>query len=580
MTAMTDPARRRSSAWLDAGGVEGLLRRGYLRTAGLSEEDLTRPVIGIAQTWSELNPCHLGLREVAEDVASGVRAAGGTPLQFPTMSLGEPFLHPTSMYLRNLMAMETEELIRAQPLDGVVLLGGCDKTVPAQLMAAASVDLPAVLLTTGPSLPGNFQGRRLGACTDCRRLWLENRAGTLSDQDLRLAEGSLSGSAGVCTVMGTAGTMATLLEVLGVALPGTATIPATDPRRTDLALRTGQAAVAAVRAGLRPSDLLTGAAFRDATTVLNAVGGSTNAVIHLLAIAGRTATEFGLDDIAEALTGPVLIDVRPAGAGLMEDFDQAGGVAALLSVLADRLDLDRPTVAGGTLRQHLQPVSPGSTAIHTPEDPVHPGPGLRLLRGSLAPGGAMIKVAAASPALLRHRGPAVVFDGVEDMRSRMDDPELPVTPDSVLILRGVGPVGGPGMPEAGFIPIPLGLARQGVTDMLRITDGRMSGTAFGTIVLHVTPESARQGPLARVRDGDIISFDAEAGTIDVDVDHAEFVSRAVTPPPARPERGWDLLFANSVLGADRGVDLDFLVGGSGAQPRGSARTGAAEEVQS
>lgn len=571
MTSTTDPARERSAGWLDATGVEGLLRRGYLRTAGLDASDIAKPIIGIAQTWSELNTCHLGLRDVAEHVADGVRSAGGTPLQFPTMSLGEPFLHPTSMYLRNLMAMETEEIIRAQPLDGVVLLGGCDKTVPAQLMAAASVDLPAVMLTTGPSEPGSFQGRRLGACTDCRRLWLENRAGTLSDEDLRLAEGSLSGSAGVCTVMGTAGTMATILETLGVALPGTASIPATDPRRIELAHKTGQAAVAAVRAGLRPSHLLTSAAFRDAVTVLNAVAGSTNAVIHILAVAGRTTTGFSQEDLASALVGPVLVDVRPAGQGLMEDFDRAGGVPALLSVLADRLSLDRPTVAGGTLLSHTRPVTPGTTTIRTPDNPVHPGPGLRLVRGSLAPGGALVKVAAASAALLRHRGPALVFDGVDDMKARIDDPDLPVTPDSVLVLRGVGPIGGPGMPEAGFVPIPSKLARQGVTDILRITDARMSGTAFGTIVLHVTPEAALQGPLGRVRDGDFIFFDAELGRLDIDVDPQDFADRPYEQQVAIPDRGWDRLYATSVLGADRGVDLDFLVGGSGPDPARSTR---------
>ena len=560
-----DPARARSSSWLDADGVEGFLRRGYLRTAGLRAEDLLKPVIGIAQTWSEMNPCHGELRTVAEYVKQGVRAAGGTPLEFPTMSLGEPYLRPTSMHLRNLMAMETEELMRAQPIDGAVLLGGCNKTVPAQLMASASVDLPTVLLTAGPSLPGRFRGERLGACTDCRRLWLEERAGAISEDDLAEAEGRISRSAGVCTVMGTASTMATLAEVLGLAMLGTSSMCAVDAGRRQLAFDAGTSAVRAVRAALTPSVLLTREAFVDAARVLGAIGGSTNAVVHLLAVAGRTAVPFTLEDLAAAMDTPLLVDVRPSGRGLMEDYDAAGGIHALLGALGDTLRLRRPTVSGGVLADHVRSAVPGNSTIRTLSGPLRPTPGLKVVWGSLAPRGAVVKTSAASEDLLVHTGPALVFDGVDDMRSRIDDPDLDVSPETVLVLRGVGPVGGPGMPEAGFVPIPRKLAIDGVTDMVRITDGRMSGTAFGTIVLHVSPEGAVDGPLARIRTGDVVVLDVPGGRLDL-ADAAEVLGRPDPTEASVRRRGWEGLYADHVLGAEQGADLDFLLGTSTSQP--------------
>jgi dihydroxy-acid dehydratase len=495
------------------------VRGAFARGMGLTGEDLSRPVIGLAQTWSEFNPCHRHLREVAEAVKRGVWQAGGLPLEFPTISLGEIFLSPTSMLFRNLMAMDTEEMILGQPMDGVVLLGGCDKTLPAQLMGAASADRPAIVVTAGPMLTGRYEGMRLGACTDCRRLWAEHRAGEIDALRMEAIQGELFPSTGTCMVMGTASTMAAMTEALGMTLPGMAAIPAPLSRRLRLAEAAGRRIVEMAREDLRPSRILTRPAFENAVRVLMAVGGSTNAVVHLPAIAGRVGVALGLDDFDRfARTTPMVASLRPSGQYQMEDLAEAGGIPAVMKVLAPLLHLDAPTVTGGPLGATLEAVpGPGGWqhVVTTLDRPFKAEGGLAILRGSLAPDGAVLKVSAATPALLRHRGRACVFRSLADLAARIDDPALPVTPDSVLVLQNAGPVGGPGMPEAGSLPIPRKLLAAGVRDMVRISDARMSGTAGGTVVLHVAPEAAVGGPLAHVRDGDEILLDAETRRLDL-----------------------------------------------------------------
>jgi dihydroxy-acid dehydratase len=540
------------------------IRGAYARGSGLTAEDLGRPIIGIAQTWSEFNPCHRHLREVAEAVKRGVWSAGGLPLEFPTISLGEIYLSPTSMLFRNLMAMDTEEMILGQPMDGVVLLGGCDKTLPAQLMGAASADHPAIVVTAGPMLAGRYEGARLGACTDCRRLWSEHRAGTLDAARLEAIQGELFPSTGTCMVMGTASTMAALTEALGLTLPGMAAVPAPLSRRLRLAEAAGRRIVEMVREDLRPSAILTREAFDNAGRVLMALGGSTNAVVHLPAIAGRAGVPLALDDFDRlARTTPMVANVRPAGKYHMEDLAEAGGVPAVMKVLAPLLHLEARTVTGRTLGSGLEGVpSPGSWQdVVAPLDrPFKSEGGLAILRGSLAPDGAVLKVAAATPALLRHRGPACVFRDLADLAARVDDPGLPVSPASVLVLQNAGPVGGPGMPEAGSLPIPQKLLATGVRDMVRVSDARMSGTAGGTVVLHIAPEAAVGGPLALVRDGDEILLDADARRLDLLVPETELRRRHADwrPPAAPPARGYRRLFAERVLQAPDGCDFDFL----------------------
>ncbi len=541
------------------------LRKAFIKAMGFSDDALARPIIGITDTASDFNPCHGNVPALIAAVKRGVMLEGGLPMAFPTISMHESFAHPTSMFLRNLMALDTEEMLRAQPMDAAVLIGGCDKTIPAQLMGAASVDLPALVLPVGPMLVGHHRGEVLGACTDCRRLWGQFRAGAMDDAEIEAVNSRLAPTFGTCMVMGTASTIACMTEALGMALPGSATIPATHADRLRAAEEAGRAAVRLARnGGPRPSEVMTEAAFRNAFTVLQAIGGSTNALIHFTAIAGRLGIPVDLDEFDRiGREVPVLIDLKPSGAHYMEHFHWAGGVPALLRELAPFLDLEAPTVTGAPLRaaHDAAEIVPGQDVIRSRENPISVGGGLAVLRGNLAPRGALIKRSAATPRLLAHEGRAVVFSSIADMEARLDDPALDVTEGDVLVLQNAGPIGAPGMPEAGYIPIPRKLARAGVKDMLRLSDARMSGTAFGAIVLHITPEAAIGGPLALVRSGDRIRLDAEARRLDLLVDDAELARRRATwTPPAPPPRGYAWLYHQHVLQADEGCDFDFCLG--------------------
>ncbi len=554
-------------------GFSRFLRRAFLTSAGFDDHDLDRPIIGIADTSSGYTTCHRQMPELVDAVRRGVLEAGALPVVFPTMSLPEILVSPTSMLFRNLLAMETEEQIRSQPMDAVVLVGGCDKTVPAQLMAAVSADVPAVELVVGPMLTGSWRGERLGACTDCRRMWAAHRAGELDDSEIAEVEANLCPTAGTCMVMGTASTMACLAEALGMMVPGGATPPSATGRRLQVGVATGRLAVELAEAGRRPSTFLDHRSVHNAVTALMALGGSTNAVIHLIAIARRAGIVLTLDDIDRVgRDTPLLVDCKPTGAGYLEDFDRAGGVPALMRTLldADLLEPDAGTVTGATLGEVLadvggplsSPPTPGT--IRTVAEPLGPPGGIRVVRGSLAPDGAVVKAAAASPALLRHTGPALVFDSVEEAAARLDDPALEVTADHVLVLRNAGPRGA-GMPEAASLPIPRSLAEAGVRDMVRVSDARMSGTAYGTVVLHVSPEAAAGGPLALVRDGDAIALDVEAGTLDLLVEPEELERRLVGwRPPPLPDRGWRRLHGEQVLPAHLGADLAVLAPPVGA----------------
>jgi len=544
------------------------LREAFLQASGLTEEALDRPVVGIASTASDFNPCHASAPRLVEAVGRGVTMAGGLPFVFPTISLHESFAYPSSMLLRNLMAMDTEEMLRALPVDAVVLVGGCDKTVPAQIMGAVSAGVPSLVAVVGPMLAGHDEGERLGACTDCRRLWAAYRAGELDEGRLLRSQGSLMPTHGTCMVMGTASTMACLAEVLGFVLPGGSSIPAVHSERLRFGERTGRRAIdMARRQAPLPRALVTPGALRNAVTVLQALGGSTNALIHLAAIAGRAGLELDLEEVDRiGRQTPVLVDLKPVGRAYMEDFHRAGGLPALLRRLRPALDLSVPAADGRTLEEALDGWADwvDDEIIRSPDDPVAPGEALAVLRGSLAPDGAVLKRAAASADLLQHEGPALVFDGLEELAARIDDPDLPVTPDHVLVLRRAGPIGGPGMPEAGSIPIPARLAREGVKDMVRISDARMSGTAYGTVIVHVSPEAAVGGPLALVQDGDPVRLDVAGRRVDLLVGEEEIARRrAAYRPPATPARGYARLFAEHVLQADRGCDFDFLVGERG-----------------
>jgi dihydroxy-acid dehydratase len=522
-----------------------------------------RPIIGICNSYSELTHCNAHLRQLAEAVRRGVLQAGGLPLEFPVMSLGEFNMRPTAMLFRNLMSMDVEESIRANPLDGVVLLGGCDKTTPALLMGAASADVPAVLVTGGPQLNGNWRGEEVGSCTDCRRYQTELRAGRISEADWAELQGCIVRSAGHCMTMGTASTMACVVEALGIAPPGNGATPAPDSRRLQIAETAGRLAVELAERDVRPSQILTPRAFDNAIRVLHAIGGSTNAIIHLMAIAGRLGIDLRLDRFDElARTTPFLLDLKPSGRFLMEDFFRAGGVPALMNELAPLLDLDAPTVTGRSHRENIAHAKVWDSEVIRPlAKPLHAEGALALLRGSLAPTGAVINPTAATPALLRQRGRAVVFHDHDDLNRRIDSPDLDVRPDDVLVLRNSGPVGGPGMPEWGFLPIPKKLLAAGVRDMVRLSDARMSGTAFGTVVVHVTPESAVGGPLAAVRDGDLTELDVPGRKLDLLVDSAEVARRLEQAPPSAlgSNRGYQWLYARHVLQADTGCDFDFLL---------------------
>jgi len=538
------------------------LRRSFAQSMGLSRTLLDRPIVGIAQTASDFNNCHRSVPELVEAVKRGVLAAGALPLAFPTVSLGEVFLSPTSLMFRNLMSMDTEEMIRAQPMDAVVLVGGCDKTVPAQLMGAASADLPAVQLVTGPMLALPFQGERLGACTDCRRFWAKYRAGEVDDEGIDRIEGNLATTAGTCAVMGTASTMACIAETLGLMLPGTAAIPAVHADRIRAAEATGRHAVTMIGRGPRPSDLITPRSVENALRVLLALGGSTNAVLHLAAVAGRCGVRIDLRRLNQLSDEtPVLVDLKPTGSHYLADFHAAGGLSALLWELRDLLHLDCMTVTGETLGQRLDGPAPwvDRTVIRARAEPFDPAGGLVALFGSLAPQGAILKRSAADPRLFEREGRAVVFDGLEDLSRRIDDPALDVTPDDFLVLKNAGPASPSGMPEAGYLPIPKKLARAGVKDMVRISDARMSGTAYGSVVLHVSPDAASGGPLAFLEDGDRIRLSVKDRALDLLVPADELARRASGwRPPAFPDRGYRRLYAEQVRQADEGADFAFL----------------------
>ena len=562
---MSDQTRGGLSAGLTAYGdteFSLFLRRAFIKAMGYSDDALARPIVGIANTYSGYNACHQTVPQLVEAVRRGVQLSGGLAVDFPTISLHESFAYPTSMLYRNLMAMDTEEMLGAQPMDAVVLIGGCDKTVPAQLMAAASAKVPALVVVTGPMMTGSHRGERLGACTDCRRFWGMYRGGEIDAEEIEEVSGQLAPTAGTCMVMGTASTMACMTEALGMMLPGGACIPAVQADRLRHAEASGRRAVAMAAEGLTPDRIMTPKAFSNALRVLLAVGGSTNGLIHLAAMAGRLGIRIDLEAFdAMGRQTPVLVDLKPAGQHYMEDLERAGGLVTLLRELKPLLHLDCLTVTGRTLGQEIEAARPGwpQDIVRPIDDPLYLEGGLAVLRGNLAPGGAIIKQSGASADLAVHTGRAVVFDSLADLAARVDDPDLEVSADDVLVLRNAGPRGAPGMPEAGYIPIPRRLALAGVRDMVRISDARMSGTAFGTIVLHVSPESALGGPLARVQTGDRIRLDVPNRRLELLVDEAELDRRPDAPPAeAPPARGYKHLHVTHVLQADEGCDLDFL----------------------
>lgn len=573
-----DPEERRDgiSKGLTNYGDRGFslfLRKAFIKGAGYTDRALERPVIGITNTGSAYNPCHGNMPQLMEAVKRGILMAGGLPMEFPTISVHESFSQPTSMYLRNLMSMDTEEMLRAQPMDAVVLIGGCDKTVPAQLMGAASTGLPAVQLVTGSMLTGSHRGERVGACTDCRRYWGRFRAGEIDAIEVADVNDQLVASVGTCSVAGTASTMACIAEALGMTVPGGASPPAVTADRIRVAERSGQVAVEMARSGLTIDKVLTPQAFENAVRVLLAMGGSTNGIVHLAAIAGRMGLGLDLHALdAMSRDTPVLLDLKPSGDHYMEDFHAAGGMATLLHELRPLLHLDALTVTGRTLGEELDAAGPRfrQHVVRTMDRPIFPQGGIAVLHGNLAPGGAIIKQSAADARLMEHEGRAVVFENAQDLANRIDDPDLDVGPDDVLVLKNIGPKGA-AMPEAGYLPIPRKLAAAGVKDMLRISDGRMSGTAFGTIVLHVTPEAAVGGPLAWVRTGDRIRLSVSERRIEWLVSEDEIKRRQAERPVQVPQaaRGYQHLFLKSVTQADQGADFDFLraVESKGSIPR-------------
>ncbi|MBX9731408.1 MAG: dihydroxy-acid dehydratase [Proteobacteria bacterium ST_bin14] len=550
---------------------DGFIHRSWMKIEGLPDDVFDgRPVIGICNTWSQLTPCNIHLRDIAEHVARGVWEAGGLPLEFPAMSLGETQMRPTAMLFRNLLAMEVEESIRGNPIDGVVLLGGCDKTTPGQLMGAASVDLPTIVVSSGPMLNGKFKGRDIGSGTDVWRFSEDVRAGQMPMSDFLAAESGMSRSPGTCMTMGTASTVACLTEAMGLSLAYNGTIPAVDSRRRTMAHHTGRRIVSMVREDVCLSSIATRAAFENAIKVHAAIGGSTNAILHLLALAGRLGVPLSLDDFdLLARDVPLLVDLQPSGRFLMEDFHYAGGLPALMAAMAPILDLTAPTASGRPLGEIIAGKEIYNDAvIRSVADPAKPESGLWVLRGNLAPLGAIVKPSAGTPELLHHRGRAVVFESIEDFKARIDDPDLSVDKDSILVLKGCGPKGYPGMPEVGNMPLPAKLLEQGVRDMVRLSDARMSGTAFGTVILHIAPEASAGGPLAIVQNGDEILFDGANRRLELLIDESEMARRLAAwetqPKPVLATRGYARLYIEHVLQADQGCDLDFLVGSSGS----------------
>lgn len=557
------PETLRSHRWYGVEDLRSFGHRSRTKQMGYAAEDYAgKPVIGIINTWSEANPCHAHFRTRAEEVKRGVWQAGGFPMEIPAMSLGETLMKPTTMLYRNFLAMEVEELARSNPVDGIVLLGGCDKTVPAMLMGAFSMDLPAIFVPAGPMLRGHWRKDVLGSGSDVWKYWAEKRAGTLNETAWGEIEDGIARSFGTCMTMGTASTMALIAEVLGMTLPGAAAIPAADSAHSRLATESGRQIVEMVWQDRKPSTLVTDASFQNAIVTLMACGGSTNAIIHLVAMAGRLGIKVDLDRFDAAARGtPLIADLRPAGRYLMEDLYYAGGSRALLGRLGPLLDLGCATVNGRSLGRNLEGAEVFEDEVIRPLDkPVKAEGGLAILRGSLAPNGAVIKHAAASEHLLRHTGPAIVFNDYKDLKKRLDDPALPFTKDTVMVLRQSGPLGGPGMPESGMLPLPRQLLEQGVRDLVRISDARMSGTSYGTCVLHVAPESHVGGPLALVQDGDLISLDVEARRLDLLVPEDELARRraAWVQPPVIYSRGYGQMFASHVTQADEGCDFDFL----------------------
>ncbi len=564
---MSDDAkgmRKDLTSYGDA-GFSLYLRKAFIKAMGYSDDALDRPIVGIANTFSGYNACHRNAPELVEAIKRGVMLKGGLPVEFPTISVHESFSHPTSMFLRNLMAMDTEEMIRAQPMDSVVMIGGCDKTVPAQLMAAASANVPAISVVTGPMMTGSHKGERLGACTDCRRYWGMFRAGEIDAQEIDEVGGKLAPTAGTCMVMGTASTMACMTEALGMMMPGGAAIPAVAADRLRHAEAAGARAVAMASDGPTPAQIMTPEAFANAFRVLLAIGGSTNGLVHMTAVAGRMGIKVdleALDRMGEET--PVLVDLKPSGQHYMQDLQNAGGLVTVLRELKPLLNLDCLTVTGRTLGEELDAAPPSwpQDVVRPLSDPLYPQGGIAVLRGNLAPGGAIVKQSAASENLMTHTGRAVVFENQEDLANRIDDPDLDVGPDDILVMQNAGPIGAPGMPESGYLPIPKKLAEAGVKDMLRMSDARMSGTAFGSIVLHITPESAIGGPLGLVRTGDSIKLDVPNRRLDLLVDDDELERRRAAWTPPEPhegsDRGYLKLYLDHVQQADEGVDFDFL----------------------
>ena len=564
---MSSPLR--SARWFGPKDKVGFIHRSWMKNQGHPDHVFDgRPVIGICNTWSELTPCNAHFRIIAERVRRGVYEAGGFPVEFPVMSLGEPLMRPTTMLFRNLVSMDVEETIRANPLDGVILLVGCDKTTPALLMGAASCDLPTLAISGGPMLNGRFRGRNIGSGTDVYKFSDEVRAGTMSEEEFLEAESCMNRSTGHCMTMGTASTMASVVESLGLGMPGNAAIPAADARRMKLAHEAGRRVVEMVREDLRMSTIVTREALENAIRVVGAVGGSTNSVVHLLAIAGRLGVDLSLEDWDRlGCDIPCIVNLMPSGRYLMEDFYYAGGLPAVIRELGGMIHRDALTVNGRTIGENTaEAPCHDRDVIRTLEAPLTPTGGLAVLKGNLCPDGAIIKPSAASPGLMRHRGRAVVFENIEDLHDRIDDPDLDVDADSVLVLKNCGPKGYPGMAEVGNMPLPSKLLQQGVTDMVRISDARMSGTAYGTVVLHTAPEAAAGGTLALVQDGDMIELDVGERRLELDVPGDELARRRArwTQPEPPTDRGYCRLYVDHVLQADRGVDFDFLVGGSGA----------------